>query len=147
MRSTFSQPDDILVAGSGTASAIFVSGHLKNNLKTESSFLYIERLIKDIRMDDIIKTNESHVYPRWQIILVDTDIDTRITWCRKNYLLGESTVQIQWDVSNYTIPGVYRIRHSGYYKVNPMSYFGPDHLYLITKNIFTPLMIQPFIFL
>ena len=80
-------------------------------------------------MDDVINKNESHVSPRWKIILVDTDIDTRITWCRKNYLLGESTVQIQWDVSNYTIPGVYRIRHSGYYKVNPCHIF--DHIICI----------------
>ena len=117
MRSNFSQPDDILVAGSDTASAIFVSGHLKNNLKTESSFLYVERLINHTSMDDSVITNESQVHSSWQTILVDTDIDTRITWCRKNYLLGESTIQIQWDISNYTIPGVYRIRHSGYYKV------------------------------
>ena len=117
MRSNFSQPDDILVAGSDTASAIFVSGHLKNNLKTESSFLYVERLMNHTSMDDSVITNESQVYSSWQTILVDTDIDTRITWCRKNYLLGESTIQIQWDISNYTIPGVYRIRHSGYYKV------------------------------
>ena len=117
MRSNFSQPDDILVAGRDTASAIFVSGHLKNNLKTESSFLYIERLINHTSMDDSVITNESQVHSSWKIILVDTDIDTRITWCRKNYLLGESTIHIQWDISNYTIPGVYRIRHSGYYKV------------------------------
>jgi hypothetical protein len=81
----------------------------------EKSFLYVEKLSNSSFFQQSI--NQSNVELQWDVILVDTDLDTKIKWCRRNHLLGESTVEVQWSISNSTEPGVYRIRHVGSFKV------------------------------
>ena len=97
----------------------------------ERSFLYVEKSNNFSTFQQSITKNASEL--RWDIIFVDTDLETKIEWCRENYILGESTVEIQWSISNSTEPGLYRIRHVGYYKVSNASVhytFAPKHLLL-----------------
>ena len=111
------QLDGEQVAGIDTVTAKFVSGHLKSNLLLERSFLYIEKQINFSAIERFLENNSSATDAEWEIVLVDTDIETSIKWCRTNHLLGESIVEIMWSISNETTPGTYRIRHVGYYKV------------------------------
>ena len=123
------------MAGIDTATAKFVSGHLRNNLMPERSFLYVEKSNNFSMFQQSITKNASEL--RWDIIFVDTDLETKIEWCRENYILGESTVEIQWSISNSTEPGLYRIRHVGYYKVSNASVhytFAPNHLLFFYNN-------------
>ena len=83
----------------------------------ERSFLYIEKLATVSSIEGFAENNGSTSDAEWEIVLVDTDFETSIKWCRTNHLLGESNVEIMWSISNSTIPGTYRIRHVGYYKV------------------------------
>ena len=109
------QPDVIQRAGLDTVTTKFVSGHLKNNQMLEKSFLYVEKLGNSSFSQQSI--NQSKVELQWDVILVDTDLETKIQWCRRNHILGESTVEVQWSISSYTEPGNYRIRHVGSFKV------------------------------
>ena len=81
----------------------------------------------------------------WSIVAVDADIETQIRWHRTNYILGASMVEIQWAIPNYAEPGLYRIRHEGFYKVNYMSQilsnvgiyfliFGTSNLTFVSQN-------------
>lgn len=81
----------------------------------EKSFLYVEKLGNYSFSQQSI--NQSKVELQWDVILVDTDLETKIKWCRRNHILGESTVEVQWSISNTTEPGHYRIRHVGSFKV------------------------------
>ena len=110
----FFQPEDAAFVGKDTITAEFVSGHLRNNLMAERSFLYVERLTNSSNFQQKIEEAEQ----AWEIVFVDTDWETKIEWCRTNIILGESTVEIQWTIPNDTETGVYRIRHEGFYKAS-----------------------------
>ena len=97
------QPPLLAYAGIDTVSVEFVSGHLRNNLRTDESFLYVEKLNK----------NEG----TWEILAVDADWETQLEWHRMHFMLGTSKVQIRWTMPLETEPGTYRIRHAGYYRV------------------------------
>ena len=112
------QPDGEYRAGVDTVISKFISGHLKNNLLLEKSFLYIERKANDSLSEGFLENIGSSIENEWETILTDTDLETTIKWCRTNHILGESIVEIKWSISNYTDPGVYRIRHVGYYKAS-----------------------------
>jgi len=94
------QPPHIAKKGVDIVDVEFVSGNLRNNPLLERSFLYVERL-----------DNED-----WEIVAVDTDIETRLEWIRTNFLHGQSKVRISWEIPLATEPGTYRIRHIGSYK-------------------------------
>jgi neutral ceramidase len=83
-----------------TVSAKFISGHLRNNLMLESTFLKIEK----------------EVDGEWQVAATDADWETKIEWHRTNALLGESEVTVTWDIPENTPNGIYRISHQGFYK-------------------------------
>ena len=112
------QPDGEYRAGMDTVISKFISGHLKNDLLLENSFLYIERQANNSLSEGFLENNGSSIETEWETILTDTDLETTIKWCRTNHILGESIVEIKWSISNYTDPGVYRIRHVGYYKAS-----------------------------
>ncbi|KOX71112.1 Neutral ceramidase [Melipona quadrifasciata] len=90
----FATPGDIV-------SAVFISGHPRNNLMTESSYLTIERLT-----DDEI----------WVPVANDASWETKFEWQRMSMVLGSSQVIITWQVPENIKPGEYRIRHNGYYR-------------------------------
>ena len=89
----------------------FVSGHLRNDLRSEESFLYVEKL------DESAKEGEE----TWKIISVDGDSETQLQWIRTNAILGQSKVQVRWTIPSDTAAGTYRIRHVGKFKVNIFS--------------------------
>ncbi|XP_011300650.1 neutral ceramidase [Fopius arisanus] len=94
------QPKKMVYPGD-TVSAIFVSGHPRNNLMTDSSFLTIEKIGDD---------------GNWIEIATDANWETRLYWARTSVILGTSQVEITWDVPSDVLPGKYRIRHNGYYR-------------------------------
>ena len=94
------QPPYIVKKGIDTVEVEFVSGHLRNNPLLEGSFLYVEK------MD----------HQNWEIVAVDTDIETRLEWIRTNFLQGQSKIRISWKIPLKTKSGKYRIRHVGSYK-------------------------------
>ena len=53
----------------------------------------------------------------WNMVAVDGDMETQLQWIRTNVVLGQSKVQIRWSIPIKTLPGTYRIRHVGKYKV------------------------------
>merc|ERR1711970_321717 len=93
------EPADALAGD--TVSATFISGHLRNNLMLDDSFLKVQRLQED---------------GEWLTVAVDTDWETRLHWHRTNVLMGESEVTITWDVTDETPHGEYRIVLQGHYK-------------------------------
>lgn len=94
------QPAKVTSPGD-TVTAIFVAGHPRNNLMTDSSFLTVERL-----EDDEV----------WIPVATDADWETKFQWRRTSTILGSSQVTITWEIPQDVKPGEYRIRHNGYYR-------------------------------
>ncbi|XP_072745601.1 neutral ceramidase [Anoplolepis gracilipes] len=94
------QPSKVASPGD-TVTAIFISGHPRNNLMIDSTFLIVERL-----EDDEI----------WMPIASDADWETKFQWTRTSVILGSSQVTITWEIPQDVKPGEYRIRHNGYYR-------------------------------
>jgi len=80
-------------------SANFVSGHLRNNLMLEDTFMTVERMVED----------------EWVVIAEDSDWETLLEWHRTNVILGESEVECSWDIPEDTPEGMYRFGHKGYH--------------------------------
>lgn len=100
----------------------FVSGHPRNDLMLEGTFLTIDRL------------NPSS--GNWTTIATDADWDTRFYWTRTNLLLGHSEARVTWDIPHDAKPGQYRIQHFGhsksiFQKITP--YRGSSRTFVIKK--------------
>lgn len=69
----------------------------RNDLFTEKSFLYIDRLINQ----------------NWIPFLTDSDLETRFLWRRRS--IDQSIITVQWDIPITQTTGqtLYRIRHVG----------------------------------
>lgn len=78
----------------------FWAGHPKNDLKTQSTYLAVQRKVND----------------DWVIIANDWDFETKYNWKRIDAVGGTSLAIITWDIPNNTEPGEYRIVHYGNYK-------------------------------
>jgi len=105
-----------------SVTAKFVSGHLRNNLMTDSSFLFVEY-------------NDNG---EWITYAVDNDWDTKLYWERTNVLLGESEVTVVWDIPTDAPEGEYRIRHMGYYKHilrGITEYMGMTDIFLVGNDV------------
>lgn len=81
-----------------TVSVTFWGGHPKNNLKTQSSFLYVDR----------------NVNGSWQTVAYDWDPETTYKWARDG--IANSKVTIKWTIPSNAASGTYRIRHAGHWK-------------------------------
>ncbi|KAF7283401.1 hypothetical protein GWI33_000693 [Rhynchophorus ferrugineus] len=79
-----------------------VSGNPRNNPMQDATFLTVEL---------------QGVDGAWNIIATDANFETRFIWKKTSVLMGTSEAEIQWDVRENIQPGVYRIRHFGYYKL------------------------------
>lgn len=88
------QPPAHIQAGK-KVQAVFWSAHPKNNLRTEDTFLEIQRL-------------EDH---QWNTVLDDSDWNTIYHWQRKG--IARSLVTIEWQTKPNTPKGTYRIVHHG----------------------------------
>lgn len=79
--------------------ASFVSGHLRNNLMLEDTFMTVERFETD----------------GWVVVAGDSDWETLLEWHRTNVILGESEVALSWDIPEDAVEGLYRFGHKGYH--------------------------------
>ncbi|XP_043250741.1 neutral ceramidase [Colletes gigas] len=94
------QPQKLAAPGD-IVTAIFISGHPRNNMMTEKTFLTIERLT-----DDEV----------WVPMATDASWETKFEWKRTSVVLGSSQVTITWQVPEGIKQGEYRVRHNGYYR-------------------------------
>jgi neutral ceramidase len=84
-----------------TVQAAFRAGHPKNDLRTNDTYLLVER-----------KVGKSWLKVAW-----DSMPETRLTWGRADPLCPAcSTATVRWDVPLNSTPGTYRIRHFGSWK-------------------------------
>jgi len=83
-----------------TAFASFWTGHPKNDLKTQGTYLEIQQ-----------KQGDS-----WQTIATDNDWQTLYRWKRIDGFWGTSRAEISWNIPADTPNGTYRIHHNGAYK-------------------------------
>lgn len=85
-----------------TVEVVFWGGHPKNNLKTQGTFLEVQR-------------KQGH---NWVTMARDLDWETRYLWKRIACVptFGCSQVTILWDIPADAAAGTYRIRHFGYWK-------------------------------
>lgn len=95
------QPPSIVYQGE-TVKVRFVSGHPRNDLMLDRTFLTVEKY------DPMTET--------WSIVLRDNDWETEFEWIRTNVILGESETEIRWFVPEYQERGIYRISHYGAHK-------------------------------
>ncbi|XP_060526421.1 neutral ceramidase [Cylas formicarius] len=98
-------------------SAIFVSGHPRNDVMHGKTFLTVEQQT----------ANNS-----WKVIANDASWETRFIWTRTGSVTGTSTAEIRWEIRDHVQPGVYRIGHFGNYK----SLWGGIGSYNGTSNSF-----------
>lgn len=105
-----------------TVEAIFVAGNPRNNIFHEKTYFVVER-----------KINED----RWKVALTDANWETKFVWERIHTILGFSDIHIYWTIAADTLPGIYRIRHFGYYKYilgGVFSYEGSTKTFVVPKQ-------------
>ena len=81
-----------------TVTATFRGAHPKNDLRTEDSFLQVQR-----------RTGAG-----WRTVLTDRDWDTTYTWERQG--IAASRTSVEWRVDERTPPGTYRLVQTGDWK-------------------------------
>lgn len=84
-----------------TVTCIFATANPRNNLMTDSSYFYVERLNQD----------ES-----WTIVATDANWETKFKWTRTSTIMGLSEMEFFWDIPSGALKGEYRIRHKGFYR-------------------------------
>jgi len=89
-------------ARGATARATFWGGHPKNNLRTQGTFLQVQR----------------KVGTTWTTVANDWDWETKYQWKRNNCVptFACSHVTIEWNIPASATPGTYRLRHDGDWK-------------------------------
>ncbi|XP_076761609.1 neutral ceramidase [Xylocopa sonorina] len=116
------QPRKIATPGD-IVTAIFISGHPRNNLMAVNTFLTVERLEED---------------EVWVPVATDANWETRFEWMRTSVVLGSSQVTITWQVPEDIKAGEYRIRHNGYYRYilgGVFPYYGvSNHFQVLTSG-------------
>jgi neutral ceramidase len=101
-----------------TVSVTFWGGHPKNDLKTQSTYLEVQR-----------KNGAS-----WETVARDWDPETKYIWKREQ--VAYSLVTIEWTIPDTTRTGIYRIRHDGNRKKN-LLIFKKIYLYAGFSREFT----------
>ncbi|KAI8067907.1 Neutral/alkaline nonlysosomal ceramidase [Gongronella butleri] len=84
-----------------TVKVSFIAGNPRHNPMQDETFLTVERRVQD---------------GQWITVRNDHDYDTRFRWRSTSRLFGQSMAVIEWDISNATEPGVYRIGYFGHHK-------------------------------
>ena len=79
-----------------TVTVVFRGGHPKNNLKTQESYLTVQR----------------RVGSQWQDFAYDWDWNTQYKWRRRG--IDRSDIEISWKIPPNAPAGSYRIRHDGH---------------------------------
>jgi neutral ceramidase len=94
--SVYTQPKTSYARGE-TVSAVFWGGHPNNDLRTQDTFLVIEKLVGGVYVP----------------VARDWDPETTYNWARNS--IAYSRITITWDTTTAS-PGTYRIRHKGNWK-------------------------------
>ncbi|KAF0742830.1 hypothetical protein Ae201684P_000678 [Aphanomyces euteiches] len=109
-----------------TVQAVFYGGHPKNDLRTQGTFLEIQRWRPDGRGGGV-----------WVLFADDGDEHTFYHWKRSG--LAGSLVTIVWHIPKTTPPGQYRIKHNGNYKLkwnskDVVSYSGTSRAFSVSDG-------------
>lgn len=80
-----------------TVTVKFWSGHPKNNLRTQGTFMKVQRLVNG----------------KWQTIANDNDWETKFQWQRIDGFWGTSHAILHWTIPQDTPAGTYRLKHYG----------------------------------
>lgn len=95
-----------------TASAKFQAGHPRNDLKIQSSYVFVERQRTD---------------GTWEIVARDRDPELNFVWLPEtgqltpiDVITGPSTAEAVWTIPNDTPAGTYRLRHEGSARMTPL---------------------------
>lgn len=83
-----------------TVHASFWTGHPKNNLRTEQSYCYFQKLENN----------------QWVTVADDSQYETRYRWERVNGFRGTSLAHCSWTIPDNAESGEYRIFHQASYK-------------------------------
>lgn len=94
------QPRKVYTRGE-TAYASFIAGNPRNNLMTDKSYFYVEKL---------------NTEGNWTAIASDANWETKFKWTRVSMILGRSLIEFYWTIPEQTQSGEYRIKHQGFYK-------------------------------
>ena len=98
----------LLVGGGGVVLVLnspylfFLNEHVRNNLRTEDTFLAVQMLGSD--------------GVSWVDVAIDGNWETKFEWNRPKEFHGESFATIVWAVPLDTTPGTYRIQHYNSHK-------------------------------
>ncbi len=84
-----------------TVKVVFWTGHPRNNLRTESSFLFVQK----------------YENGQWVTVATDNDWSTQYKWKRIDGFWGTSQATLLWTIPQDTPSGTYRLRHEGERKV------------------------------
>jgi neutral ceramidase len=103
-----------------TVVAVFRSANPRNDLRTDGTFLTIEREAGG---------------GNWTVVATDSSWETRFAWSRPggSELSSESFATISWEVPMDVVAGTYRIRHFNAHK----SIIGAITQFSGTSNSFT----------
>uniref|UniRef100_A0A2H8TTC9 Neutral ceramidase n=1 Tax=Melanaphis sacchari TaxID=742174 RepID=A0A2H8TTC9_9HEMI len=106
-----------------TVKAKFVSANPRNNPMLEMTFLTVERLTDDFK---------------WDVVATDANWETEFIWKTVSWLWANSVADIKWTIPENTTPGLYRIRHFGYFKNfgggGLRRYFGTSETFKVTEK-------------
>ncbi|KAI0035589.1 Neutral/alkaline nonlysosomal ceramidase [Vararia minispora EC-137] len=83
-----------------TVFAVFQGANPRNNLRLESTFLSVDRLVGS----------------GWVMYRSDSHPSTVYRWTRTNTILGTSSVNISWTIEPSTPSGIYRLTYFGDWK-------------------------------
>ncbi|PAA83889.1 hypothetical protein BOX15_Mlig016966g2 [Macrostomum lignano] len=117
------QPASSYSAGQ-TVSAKFRTGHPRNNMMLGGTFLLVQK-----------KTENGG----WVDVCNDACVETRFSWIRTNGVLGRSEAHIEWDIPVCAQPGIYRLKHFGWYKPvliweSPKSFSGTTNEFTVKNS-------------
>jgi neutral ceramidase len=82
-------------ARGATVNVIFYGANPRNDFRTGSTFLTVERQVNS----------------QWKVVLTDDNWETKFQWQRR--FIAESLITITWEIAMDILPGTYRIRTFG----------------------------------
>ena len=85
-----------------TVEVVFETGHPKNNLLTNLTFLEVQ--ISDSQTG------------KWEVVATDSEWETKFRWVRTHLIEGRSHAIISWDIPATATLGNYKIKHYGHQK-------------------------------
>lgn len=81
-----------------TVFATFIAGNPRNDLRTESSYFFVQQLQSN---------------GQWRVVATDANWETKFIWRRTSTLLGQSEIDFYWTIPTNAENGTYRIQHAG----------------------------------